>query len=212
MTRMAPETVIHFGAPMRAAEVKVQDNWRVLGMRGTGSNDVVIEDLFIPDASVSFSRRAGQWHPVFQIIATIAFPLVYAAYLGVAEKARDLAVESARKKPASPHALNLAGRLDTALRGAQYAHRAMIDVVEQGEMSAASVNEVMIGRTLVARHCLEAVELAMELGGGAAFYRTNGIERCFRDMQGARFHPLQAGPQAQYAGAIALGLPTAEIF
>ena len=52
----------------------------------------------------------------------------------------------------------------------------------------------------------------MELAGGGAFYRANGIERCFRDMQAARFHPLQSGPQAQYAGAIALGLPTAEVF
>jgi len=206
------DTVIHFGAPMSAAEVKVMDNWRVLGMRGTGSNDVAIENLFVPDASVSFSRRAGQWHPVFQTIATIGFTLVYSVYVGVAEKARDLAIEAARKRPANASVTGLAGRLDTALRGAQYAHRAMIAVVEKGEMSAESVNEVMIGRTLVARHGLEVVELAMELAGGGAFFRANGIERCFRDMQAARFHPLQSGPQAQYAGAIALGLPTAEVF
>jgi alkylation response protein AidB-like acyl-CoA dehydrogenase len=52
----------------------------------------------------------------------------------------------------------------------------------------------------------------MELAGGASFYREKGLERRFRDMQGARFHPLQAGPQAQYAGAMALGLPVDTIF
>lgn len=206
------DRVIHFGVPMRAPEVSVMDNWRTLGMRGTGSNDVVIDGLFIPDAAVSFSRAAGHWHPVFQVISTIAFPLIYAVYLGVAEGARDIAVEIARKKPASENALNLAGRMETVLRAAQLAHRAMVEEAERNAPSAESVNEVMIGRSLVASHGLEVVELAMELAGGASFYRDRGLERRFRDMQGARFHPLQAGPQARYAGAMALGLPVDAIF
>lgn len=206
------EKVIHFGVPMRAPEVSVMDNWRTLGMRGTGSNDVVIDGLFVPDAAVAFSRAAGHWHPVFQIIATIAFPLIYAVYLGVAESARDIAVEITRKKQASETTLTLAGRMDTALRAAQMAHRSMIETAERNTPSAESVNEVMIGRSLVARHGLEVVELAMELAGGASFYRDKGLERRFRDMQAARFHPLQAGPQARYTGAMALGLPVDTIF
>src|SRR5690606_28636369 len=51
-------SVIHFGAPMKAAEVRIEDTWRTLGMRGTASNDVIFDNLFIPDASVSFSRKA----------------------------------------------------------------------------------------------------------------------------------------------------------
>ena len=206
------EKVIHFGVPMRAPEVTVMDNWRTLGMRGTGSNDVVIDGLFIPDAGVSFSRVAGQWHPVFQIIATVAFPLIYSVYLGVAESARDIAMDIARKKPGGETALNLAGRMETALRGAQMAQRSMVEAAERNTPSAESVNEVMIGRTLVASHGLEVVELAMELAGGASFYREKGLERRFRDMQGARFHPLQSGPQARYAGAMALGMPVDAIF
>ncbi|WP_269932533.1 acyl-CoA dehydrogenase family protein [Aminobacter sp. HY435] len=206
------EKVIHFGAPMRAAEVSVMDNWHTLGMRGTGSNDVVIDGLFIPDAAVAFSRVPRQWHPVFQTIATVAFPLIYAVYLGVAESARDIAVEIARKKPHSENVLNLAGRMDTSLRAAQLAHRSMVEAVERDTPSAESVNDVMMGRALVARHGLEVVDLAMELAGGSSFYRDRGLERRFRDMQGARFHPLQSGPQAQYAGAMALGLPVNGIF
>lgn len=52
----------------------------------------------------------------------------------------------------------------------------------------------------------------MEAAGGAGFYRAQGLERRFRDIQAARYHPLQAGPQAEYAGAVALGLPTDKIF
>lgn len=206
------DKVIHFGVPMRAPEVRIMDNWRTLGMRGTGSNDVTIDGLFVPDAAVGFSRAAGHWHPVFQIIATVAFPLIYSVYLGIAESARDIAVDIARKKPVSENALNLAGRMDTALRGVQMAHRAMIEAAERNSPSAESVNEVMIGRSLVASQGLEVTALAMELAGGASFYRDRGLERRFRDMQAARFHPLQAGPQARYAGAMALGVPTGDIF
>jgi alkylation response protein AidB-like acyl-CoA dehydrogenase len=204
--------VLHFAAPMNAAEVRIEDTWRTLGMRGTGSHDVVIEDLFVPDAAVALKRKAGEWHPLFEIIVTTAFPLIYAVYLGVAESARDLAVGLARRKPPGQHALNLAGRMDTALRAAQLAHGAMIAAVERNDPGAESVNEVMIGRSLVAEHAIRAVELAMELAGGVGFYRSAGLERRFRDIQGARYHPLQQGPQAQYAGAMALGVPVATIF
>lgn len=203
-------SVIHFGVPMKSANVRIEETWRTLGMRGTASNDVVIEDLFVPDAGVSFSRKAGEWHPVFQIIATIAFPLIYAVYLGIAESARDIAVGIAKARPGADAAI--AGRLDTELRAAQLAHRWMLDAVARNAPSAETVNEVMIGRTLVARHGIAAVELAMELAGGASFYRKTGLERRFRDIQGARFHPLQSGPQARYAGAMALGQPTTSIY
>lgn len=203
-------SVIHFGVPMKAAEVRIEQTWRTLGMRGTASNDVVIENLFVPDASVAFTRTAGAWHPVFHTIATIAFPLIYAVYLGVAESARDIAVDIAKRKPQPD--LSLAGRMDTELRAARLAHRWMLDTVARNAPSAETVNEVMIGRVLVARHAIATVELAMELAGGASFYRETGLERRFRDIQGARFHPLQAGPQARYAGATALGLPTSTVF
>jgi alkylation response protein AidB-like acyl-CoA dehydrogenase len=204
--------VIHFAAPMKAPEVRIEQTWKVLGMRATGSNDVVIDNLFIPETGVSFSRKAGEWHPLFQIIATIAFPLIYAVYLGVAEHARDLAVDLAKRKTPTPHSLDLAGRMETSLRAARLAHRWMLDTVELNAPSAETVNEVMIGRSLVADNAIRAVELALELSGGAGFYRRNGLERCFRDVQGARFHPLQTGPQAQYAGAMALGHPVAQTF
>jgi alkylation response protein AidB-like acyl-CoA dehydrogenase len=207
-----PDSVIHFPVPMKAQEVQILDTWHTLGMRGTRSDDVMIEGLFVPDKSVAFSRKAGEWHPMFQVIATIAFPLIYAAYLGVAESARDIAIGIAKRRPPSHHLTNLAGRVDTALRAAQLAHRWMIEIVERNTPSAETVNEVMIGRSLVAEKTIEAVELAMELAGGASFYRANGLERRFRDVQGARFHPLQAGPQSEYAGATALGLPVANIY
>jgi alkylation response protein AidB-like acyl-CoA dehydrogenase len=118
----------------------------------------------------------------------------------------------ARKRRPDSHVTTLVGQMDTELRGAQMAHRAMVATVLENKPGAESVNEVMIGRTLVARHAIAAVDLAMEAAGGAAFYRAAGLERRFRDIQGARYHPLQSGPQAAYAGSMALGLPIDRVF
>jgi alkylation response protein AidB-like acyl-CoA dehydrogenase len=173
---------------------------------------VSIEGHVVPEAAVAVRRKAGEWHPLFETIATIAFPLVYAVYLGVAESARDLAIELAKRKKPTRHTIDVAGRMDTELAGARLALDSMLAAVRLNAPSAATVNQVMIGKQLVARHGIAAVEYAMEAAGGVGFYRSAGLERKFRDIQAARYHPLQSGPQAEYAGAMALGLPVARIF
>ena len=204
--------VLHFGIPMSSPAVRIDPTWKTLGMRGTGSHDVIIDGHVVPDAAIALKRKAGEWHPLFHIIATIAFPLVYSAYLGVAESACAIALQLAGKRRADHHVLQLVGRMQTELKGAQLARAAMIEATQRGACSADTVNDVMIGKALVTEHAIRAVELAMEAAGGAGFYRSAGLERRFRDIQGARYHPLQAGPQAEFAGAMALGLPVAKIF
>ncbi|MGL6182514.1 MAG: acyl-CoA dehydrogenase family protein, partial [Aestuariivirga sp.] len=204
--------VLHFGIPMTSPHVRIDPVWRTLGMRGTGSHDVLIEGHVIPETAVALKRKAGEWHPLFHTIATLAFPLVYAAYLGVAESACSIAVELARKRRADHNVTQLIGRMQTELAGAQMAHRHMVEAVSCGTTSAETVNNVMIGKRLVTEHGIRAVEFAMEAAGGAGFYRSQGLERRFRDIQGARYHVLQAGPQATFAGSLALGLPVDKVF
>ncbi len=102
--------------------------------------------------------------------------------------------------------------MDTELCGARLALQHMLDVVARNAPSAESVNDAMMGRRLLAFHSIKTVELAMEAAGGAALYRASGLERCFRDIQGARYHSMQQGQQAECAGAMALGLPIDQIY
>ncbi len=204
--------VLHFAVPMTSPQVTVLETWRTLGMRGTGSQDVMIDGHIVSEAAVALKRKAGEWHPLFHIIATIAFPLVYSVYLGVAESARDIAIEHARRKGPGRHTVELAGRMETELAGARIALESMLAAVRLNAPSAATVNHVMIGRTLAERHAIAAVEFAMEVAGGVGFYRSAGLERRFRDIQAARFHPLQSGPQAEFAGSLALGLPVERVY
>lgn len=202
----AGPTVLHFAVPMKAQGVKLIDTWKVMGMRGTGSHDIELNNVFVADAAIGGKRPAGKWHPLFHIISTIAFPLVYSAYLGVAEAARDLVVGRARNGKADRQTIDLISAIDNELTGARLACQDMIAAAATDDPGLATTNRIMIGRTLVARGVLSTVELAMEAAGGSAFYRSAGLERLFRDAQAARFHPLREGAQKTFAGRMALGL------
>ena len=56
----------------------------------------------------------------------------------------------------------------------------------------------------------EVCDLALEVGGGAAYYRTLPIEQCVRDVRGAKYHPLTPDESLVHAGKVALGLPADE--
>ncbi|MSP38397.1 MAG: acyl-CoA dehydrogenase [Deltaproteobacteria bacterium] len=204
-------TVFHFAVPMKAEGVKVLNTWKVMGMRGTGSHDIELNNVFVADAAIGVKRPQGKWHPLFHIISMIAFPLVYSAYLGVAEAARDLVVDNAGKRKTDYHSIDLIGAMDNELTMARLALQDMIAVAAKNDPGLVITNRIMTGRTLVARGVLQTVELAMEVAGGGTFNRSAGLERLFRDAQATRFHPLREGGQKTYAGRMALGLDVDEV-
>lgn len=199
--------VYHFGVNMHDPGVKVQDNWHTMGMRGTGSNDVVIENVKVPDASVSVRRPKGKWHPSFDVIAAIAFPLIGSAYVGVAESARDLALQMAQKRRDDPITQSLIGEMDTQLLVAQDALNALLAGVQNGFTPNLGLSDLTFKRkTTIANALARTVHLAMEVAGGGSFFRDKALERHFRDIQGMRFHPLHERRQQLFSGRVALGL------
>jgi alkylation response protein AidB-like acyl-CoA dehydrogenase len=198
--------VIHFGLPMSAEGVHVGSNWRTLGMRATASHDVVLKDVFVPDAAVSVRRTPGVWHPAYQVVSMIAMPLIYAVYLGIAQAARDRALELARRRRQGPRLLDLAGELLNEVRAAELAHGDMIAAAASDDPGFPTTNRVYTARALAGRAVLRAADLAFEVAGGAGLFRDAGFERLFRDLQSSRFHPLQDGDQRHLAAALAFGL------
>lgn len=201
----AGSTVLHFAVPLKADGVEYIETWRVMGMRGTGSNDIVLNNVFVPDAAISGRRPKGKWHMLFHVISMVALPLIYSAYVGVAESARDMAVGIARKRPPDRHLPMVAGEMENALRGAMLAHARMVELADHGSPGPDMTSEVTSLRSLVGEGAIRTVERAMMVAGGSAFYRSSGIERAFRDVQAARYHPLQEKVQLEYAGRMALG-------
>jgi acyl-CoA dehydrogenase len=205
-------TVLHFAVPIKGDGVEVQETWRALGMRGTGSHHVRFKDVVVADSAIALRRPAGKWIPLFHLYACIIpLPLIYAVYLGIAEAARDAAIALARKRPADPALFSLFGEMENALATARMAHRDMVEAADGCTAPGPEItNRVMIARTLVGRAAVEVVEKAMEAVGGSAFYRAAGLERLFRDVQGARFHRPQERTQLQLSGRLALGLDIAD--
>jgi len=202
----AGRTVLHVAIPFDAAGVVVQDNWRTLGMRATGSHDVVLDGVFVPDSAVGVRRPAGRWSHAWHVIATMVLPLIVSAYVGIAEAARTLALNRAATRRHDTATHQAVGRMETELATARMALRQMIDTAASGHIAPETTNEVLIGRTVAGQSAIRTVEAAMEVAGGAAFFRDTGLERLFRDVQGARYHPLRADAQQRYSGRLALGV------
>lgn len=200
-------TVLHFAVPLGADGVRFEPTWQVLGMRGTGSNDVVLDKVFIADGAISGKRPAGEWHMLFHVIAKIAFALIYATYLGLADAARATALELTAQRAPDPLTAQRAGVLENEWVSADLAHQRAVDIAEGWAPGAETTSAAMVCRTLSARHAIATVERAMELVGGQAFYRKAGLERLFRDVQAARFHPLREREQIDLTGRTALGWP-----
>jgi alkylation response protein AidB-like acyl-CoA dehydrogenase len=201
-----PEPVVlHFAVPLRAPGVTVQDNWRTLGMRGTGSHDVVIENVHVPEAAVTMRRPPGKWVIPFHLMQMIALPLIFGCYVGVAEAMRDRAITLVAKRADNPGLLDIVGDMDTELACAQIAHRDMVEAAFMLEPGADASNRIFKCRTLVGRAVLRVAERAMEAAGGSAFYRETGLERLFRDIQGVRYHRPQERMQLRFCGELALG-------
>ena len=199
------DTVLHAGVPMKSEGIRIEQTWRTLGMRASGSQDVVLDKVFVPDASIAVRRPAGVWHPFFHLVSLVAWPLIYSVYRGVAEKLRDETVSLAMRKRQDNDTLQLIGALDTALAAAIAAHEQMVAMAETATPAEAVSSSMMTLKRVMTEQMLDAASIAMDAAGGSAFYRVAGIEKLFRDIQAARYHPLTMQPQHRLAGRMALG-------
>jgi alkylation response protein AidB-like acyl-CoA dehydrogenase len=190
---------------MNAQGVAIEPTWQAMGMRGTGSHDVVLSDVFVPDAAIALRREQGKWHFIFHLISMVAIPLIYSVYVGVAEATRDRAIQLAMKRRTDEHLWYMVGGLDNELMAAKLALGHMISTAVVSQPSFETTNQIMSGRALVAKAVLNVADLAMEIAGGSAFYRKLGLEKLFRDVQGVRYHPLREESQRKLSGQLALG-------
>jgi alkylation response protein AidB-like acyl-CoA dehydrogenase len=200
-------SVLHFAVSLKGEGVDILDDWDTMGMRGTGSNSIVLDGVFVPGTSITLSRPQGKWHPVFDVISPLAWPMVMSAYVGVAEAAREIAVTQASQKQNDPLVQEMVGDMDTELLGAQCALQSMIDLAaSDSPPSVDKSNLVYRYKTLAVKGAIRTVEKAIATTGGSAYFRKSGLERCFRDVQAAQFHPFQERKQHIFSGRIALGL------
>jgi acyl-CoA dehydrogenase len=200
------DEVLHFAIPFSSQGLRFSETWNALGMRGTGSHDVILEDVFVPDEAIALRRSAEGWHPMWNVIIPTALPLITAAYVGLAETAVELAVESAKSRGQT-----LAAAVGEMLGALSMARLALEDMIRlnrnHGFVPEAALADDMLTRKAIAADALrDAVELAAEIMGGAGFFRGQPVERIVRDVRAMHFHPLPTRRQREFSGRVALGL------
>ena len=199
------QEVLHFAIPFKTDGVSIQSNWDTLGMRGTGSNDVMLQNVFVPTASIVARRPAGTWHPMWDMILPVALPMIVSCYVGLAESAADIAVESAGNKP---HLAPVVGEMKNELVIAQLAIENMVQITDNYAFAPGTenTNAILARKSIAARAVKTSVELAASIIGGPGFFRSHAFERIVRDIRAIQFHPLPEKHQQLFSGRIALGL------
>lgn len=205
--------VLNMSVPLASEGVKILDTWDSLGMRATGSHDVELSDVFVPEERVLARRPYGKVDGPLQIILSVSMPAIAAVYLGIAEAARDHAVAaiSGTTRTSDATVQRQVGLMDTRLRVAGWALDGALGIVgDDPQPSMEVVAAVMAAKREIALGGIEVCDLAMDVAGGSAYYRTSPIEQCYRDIRAAKFHPFSPEESLLHAGRLALGEPCDE--
>ncbi len=217
----APETrMMLFEAP----SVQILDTWNVSGLRGTGSHDIAVDDLFVPTThSVSFVddpvRQSGRLYrfPVFGLLALG----IAAVALGTARRAIEEFSALAITKTATGSRRKLAERAIVQQQTAQAqailrsARALMFETIaetwEQAGRSAIDLQQrawLRLAASHATASAVQVVDLMYTAAGGTAIYSSHPLQRCLRDVHVATQHMMVAQPTYELAGRVFLGIDT----
>jgi len=176
------------------------ETWDTLGMRGTASHDLVLEDVFVPAEKVAGTRPYGELVGPLLVAAIHFAPLAGAAYLGVAAGACDQAIRLGK-----PGSTRQVGEMRSRLRVALWGLLAAVEEIgEDPAADEATLETVMLAKRHAVNEARAVVDIALEVAGGSAFFRGSPIERAYRDVRGGPFHPLTPEATLELVGRRAL--------
>jgi alkylation response protein AidB-like acyl-CoA dehydrogenase len=213
--------VLLAGIPMTSPGVSVPQTWDALGMRATGSHDVLLEDVAIAEAQVAARRPWGKVDPALRVAGIHFAPPVAAVYAGVAAAARDEAITVAtRRHSGGGQSLvddatvqRQIGLMEVKLRVLWWALLgALTELGEEYAPDDRAMAPLMIAKRQVVTEAQEIVDLAMQVVGGSAYVTASPLARLYRDVRAGAFHPLNPERTLTYAGRLALGIPADTIW
>jgi alkylation response protein AidB-like acyl-CoA dehydrogenase len=200
------------------SKAKITDTWQVIGLRGTGSDDYEVDDLFVPEA-YSFTRESDadrrEAGPLYKFSIFNMFGMGFCAVaLGIARTVLNDFIAVARNKKAHSSGKLLAennfvqtevGRAEAKLGAARaYVLDGYAQLYEQalrGEKVSAAQRYASRGMTCFAiQQAREVVDFAYHAAGAGAIFDNNPFERRFRDL-----HTVTQQSQAHAENFEALG-------
>ncbi len=209
--------------PRGTPGLEVLDNWDALGMRASGSNDVVLEDCLVPAPLVFDLGPWGAWN-ISTLERRAAGNLgLLGAFLGTAEEAARLAIAQGLSRPdPRRHAARrqAVGRMEVDLACARavleraartFDRRFAEDPPDSSlENAHAAMKEFQCAKWVVNRSAVKVVDQAMTLLGGRAYSWNHPLSRLYRDVRAGPFmQPFSPLEALDYVGAVTLGEPDA---
>jgi alkylation response protein AidB-like acyl-CoA dehydrogenase len=203
--------------------VEVIDTWSVSGLRGTGSHDYRVADLFVPeDHTIDyFAPQAVQTGTLYAVPAISVLAVAIAAVpLGIARSAIDEVVALAAAKTPYGSSTPLrdkptvqadVARAEVLLGSARSYLFAMIgelwgEVAGGGAASMQRRGMLRLACAHAAQASAQAVDLVYNAAGGTAIFETGRLERCFRDVHAVTQHIATSTSNYEAGGRMLLGL------
>jgi indole-3-acetate monooxygenase len=209
---------------MPAADVTILDTWRVTGLRGTGSHDFTVDNLFVPEGLVQPLHLGTPMEPgplyAFGLIPSFAV-VKTAIALGIARHAiealKDLALAKTpagqtsllRERPALQ--VDLA-RAEACVRSARsFLHETVGEIWQCAAGGNPPSTEQRAWLRLAAvdgvQRATDAVDLVYNAAAGSAIFESSPLERCFRDVHVIPAHIVVQPNVYEVAGRVFLNLP-----
>jgi alkylation response protein AidB-like acyl-CoA dehydrogenase len=195
--------------PTNSPGFRIEETWDNLGMRASGSHDIVLENVCVPDAyrlPAAGKPEGGPWSI-----------LTSAVYLGIGVAARDFAISFARDR--RPTAMN--GKAIAELQNVQHriaqiemllleARAALYATVEtwqdQPELRAELGSQFAAAKVIVTNNAIDITDQALRVVGSVGLQRKHPLERYFRDARAGLGNPPMDDVAMTLIGKAALGV------
>ena len=212
---------------MPISQGEVVKTWQVTGLRGSGSHDFAVADLFVPDERAAAGRHlAAQTGPLYRQRLTMVanWAPTAAVALGLAQGALDLFTQMSSQGTANVVDIPLRERADVqdavgraeAMLGAarSYCLGAIEAAWEAGD--GEDIDRLIRAARLAITHAMhtavQVVTLLFQAGGTRSIFNREGLERRFRDAHVAVQHGAGSPSHFKAGGRLVLGLPAGAPF
>lgn len=209
--------VMFFRVPRDVEGMTVKQTWDTMGMRGTQSNDFSLDGIFVPEEAVFHSYPVGHFDAV--MLKTVwgwASPSFGAVYLGIAGGAIEEARRQVKKrgKDASPQVQGVFAEMEVLLETARAVlHRHADEMDSEAILTTIPIQQGMsravLTKYVACNNAIQIVDRALDVVGGAAYYRRSPLERMYRDVRAGTIMPYNNPEAEDLFGRTSLGIEIA---
>lgn len=221
---LMPPKMLHMILPRQDYEI-VEDSWNVVGLRGTGSKDIIVRDAFVPSYRVmdgdevidgTAQRTAGMTGTLYRMPWSTMFPLgISSAVIGIAEGALAAHLDYQRERVGAqgtavkddPYVLFAIGEAAADINAARQEILANVDkiwdIVDSGK--EVSFEDRAAGRRTQVRaawRAVMAVDQIFSRSGGNAMRLDKPLQRYWRDAHTGLAHAIHVPSTVFHASAL----------